>query len=1350
MAAVEDEAVEALKSCCTKWKEKLSTSEHGRLTLRKGIKILERAMEDLQKKFRSLQKDYEAAKSEAQLERELKENEVSQRLKLQEELCHLKEELSALKQANTCSAKSLMLEDDSELKRLRDLLDEQRKKLEVEKKKAEAARNQVKAEKKKAADVMKQVQMEKGKVEEGKNQADLEKKKAEQYRREADREKVNAASERKKAEEAKRLAEVEKKRADNEKQRADSEMRKAEEHMKLVEEERRKVLHEKNHAHHLSEKLEEAQKRKAAEGKLQRFIPKGMGIGKFSHVEAQENSSVPCDDKGWNRSMQKKLLKQQLKLEKKQLRLAERMANEERKQKTLLQQEILLLKQNCIHNVHHLSFIESRLAYDIEDTNVSATEANAQQTPSHNKGKSSIGRDYKSCHSGKKLCPPQWENLDHLNCSKPTIENAGSLLPFSVGSSTSPISGINSELESPIGGSFRNKSQSSAIFSTTTSFSDREFVGSQERCACSMINSSQLAKTTSRQDHVSSKLSGEVTGLGHQENLGESVELGKPFVSANHPVNLVSTALTSLPEGNIKLSQSDKGRRREKKTMRAHELEGSMADSKPRLPLKMEKHQSSLEGIPNYGNHRPLPLASLGDGKTSKRRRELVSVPLVSGNEKADRSHKKMKVTEKQSPAPCFENIISTDVMKLLALDNEADEKYFQAAMESPLSPTLPEIPCHYITESAVDGTDNFVEQVIFKMLETEKDNLFLPETSDVVDTEIDTNRKGNHEVLGVSEFCNFGEPMQSIEEATANFNLPDIGGSLSKSGESNDRILESELKMTVSTCMPISSSSSEKARDFFLNSKENTLIGTPKHCVLFPNIKDERSISRIYFAMETCISQNAKICWKDWIVEELVVALSCQIDLSAEEKACVFFSLLLYNYSIIRWGNSGSSASEEPSLYLDSLKIQMHKVFIEMESRSVLFKPCEFDILLSLIGNFLIDGTLLEMSNSPREPFLRCTSSASGTNLNGRNISISSGTATISQLIAAVTILGSICVAIGYVAFLYEASYNILRSCKKNSFWILTVLHAFASLCGTEYFVQKDHNLFIVVVKSIVSALEKKDKLDGSLSLSCVLPNDDERFLPCQVCPFAEGATCLDTVTQLLLEKIRDCSIMETQHPQESSIFSDCLLSSFAESMGRSSNHVNICGCDSIEMHANAPHCVGRDILKDVTSMDCRSIGLTLCSFGGYIALVELIAYYMGWQRTCNEILPHLWRMLEASSSEDYSVAILTLVGQLGRLGVDAHGSEESTISQLRCKLSEYLNLQTSQKGSFFTQFAAAEALVNILPLKFEECVHGNCELMVGLDLLSPLKSLREWFFQVSEDQRALLLHHFRECADH
>ncbi|CAN7115499.1 unnamed protein product [Brassica rapa subsp. narinosa] len=78
-------------------------------------------------------------------------------------------------------------------------------------------------------------------------------------------------------------------------------------------------------------------------------------------------------------------------------------------------------------------------------------------------------------------------------------------------------------------------------------------------------------------------------------------------------------------------------------------------------------------------------------------------------------------------------------------------------------------------------------------------------------------------------------------------------------------------------------------------------------------------------------------------------------------------------------------------------------------------------------------------------------------------------------------------------------------------------------------------------------------------------------------------------------------------------------------------------------------------------------------------------------------------------------SVAIVSLLGELSSVGVDAGGYENEGISNLREKLSAFLQCETTLKAGFAVQVATVSSLVKTLHLDFSVVVQGKTTMLPG-----------------------------------
>ncbi|KAF3777366.1 hypothetical protein EJ110_NYTH25706 [Nymphaea thermarum] len=1500
-----------------KVKKRLLKSEQGRSALRQAIKVLEETVERLQNQKNELGKALEDERMQRKLEQEVVEKELTNGRELEREICQLKEEILVLKKINGSGNQgenadgklaTNVLELEEQVKRLEESLEQERHKgdlasrnMEIAKKQAEDAKKKAK-EAKRLADAEKtKADQEKKRADQEKRRADLEKSKAEEHRyvaeaakKETEKEKAKVVEERAKVEEANERASAEKKKADIEKKRADSEMKISQELRKSLEAERKKTADEKIRAENTCRMLEdERQRREVLKKELQDALSLGKENNQFGQYVAREDESrgdksVSSSGKKIKKSPREKLLKEKLKLRMQQLEQVKRMIKVEKSKKNLLQLEVSLLKQDAVQFLRRLDILEKAFVCDVEHMNGTLLKADELADQA--------GVDL-NCKAPKRLCSffdqnkvefrqGQYRTLECLNCHGPWINSRGICQTICGGSCRRVLSGTNSQLESPVGVSVQNRSQSSAIYSTTSSFSDRKLNNSQGKDVPSVATTVELGKVSLIQQPFVDKVAiGERQGgLIRQCNIGyfpdEKVAIQeKPPSAGLVPESEVENRISEEPKvkdhgdvlrsiehlcsknlkNNLKIEKMFRALQGEISFKRglqaAHPLSGQKCKGRKR------KHRAHklLDGQGN--DHRKkrkfssvedvLPVLQLSDqvkagvGGAGRKCGGIRDVSVIDPiGSLVDKFASKDKglggCFEVRKPASGFNDVTDRNVLKLLEMDDSADEERYQLALKEPLSPTLPELDLYRseeadqsislikksclneihatVTEDAVpsrafdvfhaeiqpvnsnnsgeepsgklvpqsfkstmdpsvtcqgpigaelvsalvlgdaqghgievegskkqelstslsfifseslakDGCENdgkdenalmVLEYVknreIGSGINTEGEvghahndftdtcsmNVDGPKISSIIDENTKCVFSGhNHSQIErkdsrtplVSEAVDEIEPDSHQNIVNDDISFDGFLGSMEAMEISMVDLLESGDKLeSATTTFLADDSCGENTPDNFEDAHKNP----PKHLIIFPDIEDEAAILRMYCAFEAFISQKTYISKEACVVEELITFLSMRLDLQNKEWACVFFSLLLYNFSICLPINSRSNLMVNPSLYSSSLVDQLKDVLIVKK------KDCRLELLFFLVEKFLIDGRILFFADVSCGLLVDC-SNIKALTFDGREILMSSQTAPIDLIAGGSIILACICSAVDRSSFLLEASYSILRLCTKSPFWILTVLHSFSSVCGYWSFTQSGCRLVASVIQSVVSLLERGDKSREGISSLCelLITDNDRTFPPCVQCPFAKGAMSMDKAIEVLLRELQDLALQFSVHESVSLLkkrSKPCLFC--LEHLGHGSDQC-------------------------VSSSSCNLVDA--------FSLVELLAFYMGWDWTYNKVIPVIWKLLESSIADDFFAAVLILIGQLGRLGIDAAGYEEQGVEQLRCNLSEFLN----QRGRcLLVQLAAVVAILNLLSIDFMKCIQKNASIDVCQS--HHVEIIKKWFSELSDHEQS------------
>ncbi|KAF5444885.1 hypothetical protein F2P56_033977 [Juglans regia] len=1107
--------------------------------------------------------------------------------------------------------------------------------------------------------------------------------------------------------ESNKMFEVENQKAIKEKKLADSEMAKAEEQKNLADVNWKKAMLEKCRADRLSQQLQENKKN---ELQPSRKLVERSSVAPVKTI-ASENANV-------------KLLKKELKLEKKQAKHAKRVAKLEKSHNHILQQELGHLKLEFDQFANRLDILNESLApraEGIDDPEKNVSIAYMQRL-NMMKNLCSLEPTRAHLQSENELVRPSCMDMDVSYPLRQSLQHPAQLLPISGGNFDEPISGINSKLESPLGCSNSKMLQTSAINSSMASFSDGQLMGSQEKGALSGTTSTKLVEENLNAQPTISNLSGEVTKLRCCE---KSAVVG---------------------ENNVKIADSDDvgrgcdcSRKRKWLLDSAEPIEYLYSKGK-KLCVQIEENLSLLHGMLDRRIGSPLeevrclapnpqciPHGTLdGFHKKSKVSPEEVHKKhFCVGDEQKKTEKSGTEVLEDSSDLETmasFEDVADGEYMKLLDLDDAADEQHYRMAAKRPVSPSLPIIDFDNRQIFDVDCSEALVVEWTYKEVSTEH-------SFDVIDVEIESN-KLKHTALGTS--CNLSlhkivAPADSVAVIGNGFSTVEAGNARPQ------QVQNSGLVVGISN-LP---RSREEEVDFPFESEFGSACDTvPKYCVVSPNMRDRNVISKIFKTTKTCIARCCLLSQTEWVVPKILLALMMEENILLVEKVCVFFTLVLLNLSSAAPRKVGNCLDTDSILWLDSFSGHIRAVMSDVETRSMLADFDFLDELLSLIEEFLIDGRVLVYTNISCETFIECDTRINFL-LDGVTISFSYEVPSADQLVAGSIILASMCAAIDQIGFICEASYNIFRRHACDSSLVLSILHVFAYLCGQKLFSATKYGLMVTVFKSIVMLLEGVNFSDPAASHSLSVSEDQFLFHPCTKCPFSKDAVSIDTVTSLLLKFIWNNAGLETTNydviKSLDLLNSEVLYNSFKSEV--SSSHEGFyCAAD---VNFDTSCCLEKYEMPTTQSHSIAS--MRLCHLTDVLSLVELVACNMRWNWTCIKMIPQLLKILELCVLEDFAAAIVVLLGQLGRLGVDAGGYEDKGVENLRCNLYTFLNRYTTMKAGLHLQIATATALLGLLPDDFDALIQSNVKIQVTATQSLLADSMRKWFSLLSKEQQDL-----------
>ncbi|KAK8273484.1 hypothetical protein V6Z11_D10G008400 [Gossypium hirsutum] len=1052
----------------------------------------------------------------------------------------------------------------------------------------------------------------------------------------------------------------------SERKKADSNTRKAEKKRKLVEV-NTKTMKKEHRGDHLSKLLEDS---KLKINELQKQIHElSSNEKKIGELFVSSNNGISAE------VAEVKLLKKQLKFEKERVKHAKDVGRLEKCRSNLLQQELGCMKLKLIQLLDRLDAVDNCFLapaegiYDMEK----AGDFSSMQRTKLKKKLRSLELRQTCLQTENQFLKTRYMDTTASNPLGETFRLDDHLLPIRGGNCCESITGINAKLESLFGGSNKTMLQSSAINSSTAYFSDRQLVGSQERGAHSVTTSAKLGEENLNLQPTVSSMSGEVMKNRCSEN---------PAVVAE---NSVKSPLGSL--GRVK------GRVRKRKMMLdTVECIKTLCCESKKLHLQLEDKISVLHGMVQMDKPSEeakslrcnlQDIAYSVHDRSRKRRKASHEETLAMEQYCDGQQIKQMQGCSEHLCNPDtidpktmvgFEEIVYKNYMKLLDLDDAAEEECYRMAVERPVSPTLPEMEFPGIKSFEVNEFRP-VQDENCERFSLENENPASSDKFDVMNlnssiqlqcSRVDTSPKLQHE-----NGCSFGsfDFLKRNEKGFCSTLLAERA------------ILSHSQNSGVDVEMSVAPSSGDGVVNIPSESEiRSTIESTPK-CVMFSDIKDDSSLSRIFRATKTCMVQCSLPAWKEFVVHRISHALKLEEELLPREKACVFFSLVLLNFCTATSKNCSLLKDFIPCLHLFAEHI--NEVISDAEARSVVDELC-LDELLSLIEEFLIEGRVMLCAALSSETSVECDSRRHAI-FNGSAVVFTHEAASADLLVAGSIILGSICAAADRAGFLCEAAYSIFRMHRYDTSVVLVILHAFASVGGNKMFTLENYSLTITVLKSIVMFLESERAPMATATHSFVgdvLP----QFHACVGCPFSKDALSVDIVISLLFTKLQN----------------------FAGLAGIRSGSV-------------------------VTE--------TLCDIGDILSLMELLACNMSWNWTCNKIIAQLWSTLESSALENLSVAIIILLGQLGRIGVDAVGYEDKEVENLRTKLNAFLLRETTIRAGLPIQLATVAALLGLTSLDL-----NNIELVSAMSgQFVPANLLKNWFPLLTEEQQAVSIRLFQ-----
>ncbi|XP_020577449.1 uncharacterized protein LOC110022702 isoform X2 [Phalaenopsis equestris] len=506
-----------------------------------------------------------------------------------------------------------------------------------------------------------------------------------------------------------------------------------------------------------------------------------------------------------------------------------------------------------------------------------------------------------------------------------------------------------------------------------------------------------------------------------------------------------------------------------------------------------------------------------------------------------------------------------------------------------------------------------------------------------------------------------------------------------------------------------------------------------------FSSARNVESVSRIICAFNSVTP--LMVSKTNLLIVEVLDRLHLE-DLQSEDKVAVFFSLLLGNLSERMSDHCKNIVDDVSFQIFESFSKEIVRAFSTGKAKYVLGPLFNFDSLFCLIERFLITREVLVIGDVMQHPSSFPVFPDHKFHLDVGNNCVLSEDATISQFIAGSTIFASICVAADDIGVLLAFSYKLLHTFQNDTSWGLLALHVFANIFGKRFFNLDNHKFLVTTISSVVSLLEGRLK-SASHRPPCYHNSTNSMFIkfsPCKQCPFAADAICMDKLVKFLLDMLEDYNLTENGYPS----MNNCFVSLNGSAPTSATKENDSSGAKrKFDVQCDASCVIFR--YRELTGKQPNGCSETFfCDFTDIISLVELVGHYMGWEWMHNEAVPRLLKMLDVCVCEEFSAALFVLVGELGRHGTSSGGYQQAGIAELRSNLTKLLDTLIDRKAGLPTQFAAVGAMLNLLPLKFEEILYEHCDLTLDSCESSYIKYIQTWFFKLSGEQQMALKSYF------
>ncbi|VAH80195.1 unnamed protein product [Triticum turgidum subsp. durum] len=1290
--------------CCAKLWKKYQQIEKGRAVLREAVKLLNSEIDKVRNEKSALAEVCKEERLRADSAEAARETESDARDILEKEVIELKAENLALHQKQNFGKNSDELLRISELeeenRRLKQVLGEEKLKSDSEKKKVEEAKS-------KALEAQKLLKSETHKYEEYKRLADTERKIAndlkascEKLRTEVNETRAQLSAQIQKTGEAHKKAEAEKQKAAREKKCADSEKMLAEKNKKLIEVERKKAMEEKSHSNHLLAQLQEQKK-----------LNESLQVS----IEAQRKNAMSEKNRADH-------LLQKLEEERKRSECLQRKSDDLSATRDMVSlgkhgiqhigvatesANIKLLKEKLKRKKDQLKHVknESKLEKSLIRKEIELLKQDWMKPLNRfNMLDDHLAGGVEGIHAMKKLKrQPEVHDLERTlrprnPVAAPYFGLQAGIIPFT--SAPREYTSYQLPRESctrPISGTRKNQN------STGSELPPKD---------CS----------TRKQDRALLEISGHSSRRKALKSL--------------------------LPGGTEVVDQMPNGGRKRKRTKNSVES----------LP-----HDAAANNYLAFGDDRSCP------------QQQNIIIPCINKEGSQNRSRKCHAAVDKSlsgcakvlSPGAAnacagskfasllsFEKLIEGDCLKLLNLDNDADEEKYRKAMKRPLSPdvpiVLPTITRRPMSPHLVDGNDIQYD----RDCSASRSDGSLSEVQKLSQNAKFQSSYSRTEYSGsVTELC-ANNKSNTVDNDPYNTKLVDVSVTARSVNVSRGNVASNSLvsvavdlentmgpQFSESSCRDHANASLHSApnksrlNQMFDASSDPELqsnVGTSKSRVAGPvslttnsvigcchgagnNTIDffgvsslkRSSLIKILRYWDALSSEAGKLSEDIYVDGPLLERVSTESLLLPEERVPLIFSLLLWDVRKL--------TTEPVDQYLASSAFSM-TVKPYMETILGLLKSNHLDVLVSLIEDFLVNKEVMVCDKMG----VRNSVAIKYCHLDDETgIQVSTKPATVNQFISACILLASICVKVERLDVVLEVSYRVLQMGKLNLSWTMLALHVFGSVCGDKLRFLKSCNLLMTTVRLVVLLLESTDT-SSCLVSSYIQSNRPTAFPSCTHCVFDVDTVSIDVFISSLLDELDLCALSWNNHAN-----SNEAITRHSSHSGSSGLEINCGESCNISKQANFTEDTNYPAERD------------LCYFTEIISLLELFGNYMSCEWTYKNVVVRLLKILESCTCEEYSAALLVLVSQLGRFFIDDVGYETEAVVELRNKLAVLIGTSFTRSRSIPVQFSAIGALLSLFPLTFDKIVSSQTGPLSGPCVLQA-SQISEWFGQLSKENQS------------